>query len=325
MPIVKHSTYDERPYYFRNGHFETVLPSFFRNIEGLAYQRERIDTADDDFLDIDWATGGNQRLLVISHGLEGNSERHYVMSCAKYFHQRGWDVIAWNYRSCSGEMNKQLRLYHHGVTDDLETVIKHGLAKNDYPEAALVGFSMGGSTTLKFLGEQGKNLDPRIKSASVFSVPCNLWNSAEMLTLKENRFYKRRFLRKIKEKIKRKSVLWPDHIDITGIDEIKSFDVFDERYTAPLHGFKNAKDFYLTSTSDKVYDKISVPALIVNAKNDPMLGEECYPFELAKNNENLFLETPKLGGHVGFSLKKEEHSFMDERAFEFISQYVSSQ
>lgn len=322
MPIIKHSNYDQQAYYFKNGHVETILPSFFRKVKGVVYQRERIDTPDDDFLDLDWLKGGNNRLIIISHGLEGSSDRHYVMSCAKYFHKRKWDVLAWNYRSCSGEMNRQLRLYHHGVTDDLELIVNKGLSNSDYFEIAMVGFSMGGSTTLKFLGEKGADVNRKIKAAAVFSVPCNLWNSAEALKKRENRFYKKRFLRKIKNKIREKHSLYPDIINITGLDQIDSFDVFDERYTAPLHGFKSAEDFYTRSSSDRVYDKIKIPALIVNAINDPMLGQKCYPFDIVEDHETLFLETPATGGHVGFSLRKQDHSWMDERAFEFISKYL---
>lgn len=321
MPIIEHSSYDQRPYYFRNGHLETILPSFFRKVKGFDYSRERITTPDDDFLDLDWLRSGNHKVVILSHGLEGSSERHYVRSCAKYFHEHGWDVLAWNYRSCSGEMNRQLRLYHHGVTDDYETIVNQAIEA--YEEIALIGFSMGGSTTLKFLGEQGGSVHSKIKAAAVFSVPCNLWNSAEALVRKENRFYKRRFLRKLKNKVKAKAELWPDHIDVSELDQIKTFEVFDEYYTAPLHGFKDAHDFYTTSTSDRVYPRIQTPALIVNAKNDPLLGDKCYPVELAKSNGFLYLETPLYGGHVGFSLKGKKHSWMDERALEFIRQYTT--
>ena len=242
---------------------------------------------------------------------------------AAYFHKRGWDVLAWNYRSCSGEMNRALRLYHHGVTDDLHTVISHGLSLN-YEQAALSGFSMGGSTTLKYLGEKGDALDSRIVAAAVFSVPCNLWDSAVQLTLKGNRYYKNRFLKKLIKKVKHKAEIHPDQIDITGIDSITTFAEFDERYTAPLHGFKDAQDFYLTSTSDRFYHNIKIPTLIVNAKNDPMLGEKCYPYDLTKNHEFLYLEIPDHGGHVGFSLKRKKHSWMELRAFEFISDHLKS-
>lgn len=303
MPIIQESSYNTHPFYIKNGHFETIIPSFLGSVKGVNYTRERITTEDGDFLDLDWIKGNKERLIVISHGLEGSSERYYVQSMAKYFFSKGWDILAWNYRSCSGEMNRALRLYHHGVTDDYAHVIQHAIKTHKYERIALAGFSMGGSTTLKYLGEQGAQIDARICAAAVFSVPCNLWDSAVQLTKKENRFYTRRFLNKMIKKIKKKAALYPNKINIDNIDSITSFDEFDKRFTAPLHGFRDAKDFYDSSTSDQFYSSIQVPSLIVNAKNDPMLGQKYYPYEVAKNHKYLHLETPKTGGHVGFSLK----------------------
>ncbi len=319
MPILTSSSYQKRPFYLFNGHLETVLPSLFRKVKGVDYQRERLELNDGDFLDLDWVKQQSNKLLILSHGLEGSSDRHYVKGVARFFAQQGWDILAWNYRSCSGEMNRLPRMYHHGVTDDLERVIQRGLEGN-YTSIGLVGFSMGGSTTLKYLGELGKQVSHHIKAATVFSVPCNLWDSAIQLTKKENEFYKNRFLKKLKRKIEAKA---KDHssINIDGLKGIKHFNEFDDRYTAPLHGFKNAKDFYVSSTSDQFYHNIEVPALIVNAKNDPLLGDKCYPYELADSNPNLYLETPELGGHVGFTSVWGK-SYMEERAFEFISQYA---
>lgn len=316
MPILSGSSYQKRPFYLVNGHMETIVPSLFRKIDGVAYTRERLELADGDFLDVDWLRSGSDKLLVISHGLEGSSDRHYVKGAARYFHERGWDVLAWNYRSCSEEMNRLPRMYHHGVTDDLEAVINQGLEKQ-YQEINLLGFSMGGSTTLKYLGEQGDAVDRRITGAVVFSVPCNLWDSAVQLAKKKNRFYKDRFLGKLKKKIAIKAAMFPDLIDIEGLEVITTFDEFDERYTAPLHGFKDAQDFYVSSSSDQFYHNIRVRSIIINALNDPLLGDKCYPFDIVKNHSYLSLETPKLGGHVGFT-RISGPAWMEERAFEFL-------
>ncbi|MEQ6118372.1 alpha/beta fold hydrolase [Reichenbachiella sp. MALMAid0571] len=323
MPLISNSSYNNHSFYIHNGHFETIIPSLFREIKGIKYTRERIETPDDDFIDLDWLKDGNDKLIILSHGLEGSSDRHYVKSMAKYFHQLGWDVLAWNYRSCSGEINRALRMYHHGVTDDYDTMIQHALISNTYKKVVLSGFSMGGSTTLKYLGEKGSNVDPRILASAVFSVPCNLWDSALQLKKSENRFYRRRFLKKMLTKIKLKAEVYPDQINIEGVDNITTFDEFDERYTAPLHDFKDAQDFYTSSTSDQFYDNIKVPSLIVNAKNDPMLGNKCYPADIATTHPFLYLEIPKHGGHVGFSLKGKEHSWMDVRAYEFVQDFLN--
>jgi len=298
MPLVNKSSYTKSFNKLRNGHLQTILPSLLRTVDGVNYQRERIITDDQDFLDLDWLKCNANKLVILSHGLEGASDRHYIKSCAKYFHNRGYDVLAWNYRSCSGEMNKKLRLYHHGVTDDLETVINHAISNKAYHKIALIGYSMGGSTSLKYLGEGGSSIPKQVVAAVTFSVPCNLWDSAQKLTENQNKFYKNRFLKKLIKKIKEKHKQFPDQINIEGIDDIKSFAIFDEKYTAPLHGFKNAKHFYHASTSDSGYKTIQRPALIVNALNDPMLGKLCYPYEACKNHKYITLETPRCGGHV---------------------------
>lgn len=323
MPIIPRSTYGNFLHPFRSGHLETILPSLYRKVSGVTYNRERIETSDQDFLDLDWLKRGSNKLIILSHGLEGNSERHYMKSAAKYFNLKGYDVLAWNYRSCSGEMNRNLRLYHHGVTDDLEAVINHAIDSRNYKRIGLVGYSMGGSTTLKYLGENGYNVPKHIVGAAVFSVPCNLWDSAHQLTFRKNRFYQNRFLKKLKTKVILKHAQFPDAFSIEGIEQITSFGQFDERYTAPLHGFRNARHFYKTSTSDLHYHSIRVPCLIVNALNDPMLGEKCYPYEACRQNEFLTLETPKTGGHVGFSLRGKSYSWMDKRAHEFIDGFMT--
>ena len=114
MPVIPHSSYPGPPAYLRNGHLQTVVPSVFRKVKGVDYERERLELPDGDFLDLDWLDSRSKRLLIVTHGLEGDSHRHYVKGTAKLFSAAGWDVLAWNCRSCSGEMNRAFRLYNHG-------------------------------------------------------------------------------------------------------------------------------------------------------------------------------------------------------------------
>ncbi|MFM8741590.1 MAG: YheT family hydrolase [Cytophagales bacterium] len=321
MPIISQSSY-HHPSYLFNGHVQTIVPSMFRKIEGIRYQRERLELADGDFLDLDWLKQKAQKLVIISHGLEGNSERHYVMGMAKYFSVRGWDALAWNCRGCSGEMNRLPKFYHHGATEDLKAVVEHAVSTGAYSQVALVGISMGGSLTLKYFGESGDALLKNVKCASVFSVPCHLGDSAKELDKPNKRFYLNRFLKKLSKKIEAKSKIFPNEISHIGFERIKTFREFDTRYTAPLHGFKDADDFYTRASSGAYIASIAKPVLIVNALNDPFLPQTCFPFDVARTHASVWLETPATGGHVGFSLKGKQENWMEVRAFEFIQQYI---
>jgi len=316
MPIIN-SSYHNPPFYLFNSHLETIVPSMFRKIKGT-YERERLELPDGDFLDLDWMRGHQDKLVIISHGLEGNSERHYSKGVAHFFYQRRWDALAWNCRGCSGEMNRLPRFYHHGATEDIAAVIDHAIFKK-YKQIVLVGFSMGGSMSLKYVGERKNNLPSEIKSVATFSVPCDLGASARELDKPNKKFYLNRFLKKLENKIKAKSILFPDLISADKFDEIKTFRDFDNRYTAPLHGFIDADDFYTKASSGSYISSIQIPALIVNALNDPFLPEACYPFNMAETHPYVYLETPERGGHVGFSLASKSESWMEVRAFEFVN------
>jgi predicted alpha/beta-fold hydrolase len=318
MPVIENSTY-KAPQLMSCGHIQTIYPSFFRSFDNNFYQRERIDTSDNDFLDLDWVKKGNSRLAVISHGLEGSSTRSYVMGMARALLSAEWDVLAWNFRSCSGEINRQVRFYHSGATDDLSTVINYAVEKG-YAEIALIGFSMGGNLTLVYLGEQQAELNPAIKAAVTFSVPCDLADSSAQLAKWQNRIYMKRFLRMLHKKISEKKILFPEIIDDSDFESIKDFRDYDNRYTAPLHGFKSAEDYWEKCSSAQYIKNITIPTLLVNAKNDPFLNGKCYPIEEVAKSENVFLEMPFSGGHVGFiSFNKNERYWSEIRTLQFLS------
>lgn len=322
MPLIESSSYTKRPFYLFNPHLETIFPSALRKVKLPPYERERIKTPDHDFLDLDWIKGGNSKLVVISHGLEGNSTRPYVLGMAKAFREKGWDVLAWNCRTCSGELNMGRRMYHHGVSDDLKVVVEHALASENYEKVVLTGFSMGGSITLKYLGEYQQELPEELFRAVVFSVPCDLGASARELSKKGNAFYRKRFLRKLGKKIRAKALQMPDLLNAEGLEKIMHFPDFDNRFTAPLHGFKNANDFYRQASANIHLPKIKLPTLLVNAKNDPMLPKSCYPVEVAIDHPYLYLEMPDLGGHVGFTLAGKERNWAEQRALEFVEEQL---
>src|SRR5439155_743102 len=201
MPVIAHSTY-VAPRLLSNGHVQTFLPTLIRRVRALPYQRERISTPDGDFLDLDWAKTGSRQLAVLAHGLEGDSKAHYMLAMVKALAKRGWDAVAWNARGCSGEPNRVLRFTHSGATEDLQTVISHVLSASNYSQIALIGFSLGGNLTLKYVGERGRELDPRIKAAVAFSVPCDLQSGSRKLAEPANRIYMRRFLVTLHDRIR---------------------------------------------------------------------------------------------------------------------------
>lgn len=300
-----------------NKHLETIVPSLMRKVDGINYTRERINTTDGDFLDLDWLNTGSKRLVILSHGLEGNSERAYIKGMAKAFSKQHFDVLAWNYRGCSGEMNRKIRFYHSGATDDLNHVVHHAISKG-YEEIFLIGFSLGGNLTLKYLGEQSDKLPDTIRAAVAFSVPLNLHTSCIKISEPSNWIYSQRFLKSLKAKVEEKSRLIPE-LDASGLSKINNLTEFDDRYTAPIHGYTNAIDYYMQCSSIRFIDFIKRPTLIVNALNDPFLSADCYPTHLNKH-DFVKTEYPSRGGHVGFALFNQNGVYWSEqRALHFIS------
>jgi predicted alpha/beta-fold hydrolase len=305
-----------KPVFLFSAHLETIYPALLRKVNGVAYARERIQTPDDDFLDVDWLTQGAARVVIISHGLEGNTSRAYVKGMAQAFFNQNFDVLAWNFRGCSGEVNKQLRFYHSGATDDLDFVIHHAIQKG-YKEIRLIGFSLGGNMTLKYLGE--KKPPAEIRAAAVFSVPMDLHSSCLRISKPSNWVYSNRFLNSLKTKVITKSCVRPE-LNVTGIHKIRTLIDFDDRYTAPLHGFLNAVDYYQRCSSVHFVDSIKTPTLIVNAQNDPFLSDECYPRQRLSTHAFVRFEDPGFGGHVGFAqFSKNGLYWSEERALLFMT------
>ena len=321
MPVIAQSTY-RAPFYLFDHHLETIVPGLFRKVDPLPYVRERIETRDADFLDLDWVQKGAKKLVVLSHGLEGSSRRQYIQGMGRIFLLNGWGLLAWNCRSCSGEMNRKLKLYHHGATEDLKDVIEHVLKKYRYEAIILVGLSMGGSLSMKYLGENANNLPPAIKGGVGFSVPCDLGASAKMLSKPGNFIYRERFMKKLKRKIIQKSIQFPGALDLDGLEKIKHFPEFDQQFTAPINGFRSAEDFYTYASAGRYAEAVRVPYLLVNAANDPMLPPSCYPIKTAENSDYLFLEVSKRGGHVGFSTNRGPFNWAEQRALEFTHEVI---
>ncbi len=321
MPVLPTSDYRIH-FPFSNGHIQTMYPTLLRPTPRMSPKRTRIDTPDGDFIDIDVhsASTSTRRVVIISHGLEGNSRKKYPLGMAKAFTYAGWDVVCLNFRGCSGELNRTQRTYHSGVTDDLHTVLNHSLTTGGYTQAALVGFSMGGNQTLKYLGEYSANMPSEVKGAVVFSVPCDLAGSSKTLERPSCRIYMEYFMRGLRQRIREKDAQFPGLVTLDGLENITTFHEFDDRYTAPMHGFRDALDYYKQSSCLAYLPNINVPTLLVNALNDPFLTPTCFPHTLAEANPNLFLETPRTGGHVGFVRFSQDGLYWSEqRAVTFLN------
>jgi predicted alpha/beta-fold hydrolase len=326
MPLVAKSPY-QPPFYLFNGHLQTIVPSLWRTVPEVHYQRERIETEDSDFLDLDWsrlpAGQASDALAIVSHGLEGDASRPYVRGMVRALNQAGLDALAWNYRSCSGEMNRLLRSYHLGDTDDLDFVVRYALSTGRYRRVYLTGFSAGGNVTLKYLGEKPERVPAEVKRAAVFSVPTDLKASSYQIARLENRIYLKRFLKSLRAKMRQKAELLPGQVDLHDLDQLQDFPQFDERFTAPMHGFKSADDYYEHSSSGRYLSNIQVPTLLVNAQNDPFLSPTCFPKDVAAQSPYVFLETPSDGGHVGFAEGTPDGAYYSERrAVEFLTAEV---
>jgi uncharacterized protein len=321
MPLLPTPAYQPPKWQF-NGHLQTILPSLFRKVEGIVYRPERIETPDGDFLDLFWSQAGEkpaENLILLTHGLEGDAHRHYILGMVNMFNRHGWDALAWNARSCSPEINRLPRFYHHGDTSDLAWVAEHAI-KKEYKKIVLIGFSMGGSLSLRYVAERGGNAPANIFRAIGFSVPCDLASSVKHLSRWDNQIYEQRFLRKLDKKIRAKAEQMPGIISATPLQYVRHFRDFDNSYTAPLHGYIDADDFYKQASVKPLLENIAVPVLLLTAKNDPFLTPDCFPSEIATRHACFYAEFPEQGGHVGFALPNDNFSYAERRAWEFVSQ-----
>lgn len=322
MSIPINTSYPSPPWYQYNGHLQTILPAF--GGPKVKYKRKRLELDDGDFIDIDWLRLPHRpkQLVILTHGLEGNTDRPYIRSAANFFHNKGWDVLAWNCRSCSGEMNRLQRLYHHGEIGDIDLVVKHALTRGDYQKIVLIGYSMGGAITSKYLGVNGNNLPPGIIGGIAFSSPFDLEASVDALEIRGNGIYKKRFLKQLGDKVKIKNERFPGIIDIKKLKHVKRWRDFDEWFTAPMLGLSSAKEFYNLASANNFLAGLQRPILAVCATNDPIITESCLPD--TTNSSFLSSELTEKGGHVGYALKDKNYNWMDVRAWAEIEKWTNS-
>lgn len=322
MPILN-STYTPS-LLFKNAHINTVYKTLFYK-QPIQYKRTRIHTPDNDFLDLDFSLTGSKTIVIAIHGLEGSSNSKYILSLVNFLNSQKKDCLALNLRGCSGEDNTNIYSYNSGQIEDISLVVNYLIKNYNYKNIVLVGYSMGGNMTLKYMGEC-ENIPNEVKCAVGISVPTNLEGSSNSLSNKNNYIYLNRFLKSLKEKTILKANKHPSSIlNKEEILNAKNFVDFDNAVTAPLWGFKDASDYWTKCSSKQFIKNITTPTLLINALDDTFLSKSCYPFEEAKKSTSFYLETPKYGGHVGFntSLLKKDEMWSEKRINSFIQQIIS--
>lgn len=293
-----------------NRHVQTVASTVLRSPRNVFFYRERIDTLDGDFLDLDIAgvvgrpLPEDAPLILLLHGLEGNARRHYALEIYRQLAERGIRSVGMNFRSCSGEMNRTATLYHAGATGDVACV--HDWLDQRFPRASkgMVGVSLGANMLLKYLGERGADLSIRLRGAVAISPPFDLALGAAQPSSRSLSFYVDRFVQSIQAKIKAKTeangAIFGPRVDVQAALAAQTLQELDETFTAPLHGFRDAQDYYARCSSRRYLAGIRVPTLILRAKDDPLIPGDDIPFDLLDANPALFPGITEIGGHVGW-------------------------
>lgn len=291
------------PIWARGPHAQTLMARVLRPAAGPELVRERIETPDGDFLDVDWGhdPGPRAPVVLLLHGLEGSSRRAYVRSVARELTARGVRPVAMNFRGCSGEPNRAPRFYHSGDTADPAWLL--GLIRERWPARPVgaMGFSLGGNVLLKMLGERDDGGRGLVGAAAVMSVPYDLAAGSALLERSVmGRLYSEYFLRSLRRKLETKRRLLASEIDLAAARSARTIRDFDDRVTAPLNGFRGAEEYYAECSSSRFLEGVRVPTLLVHALDDPFLPASAIPRTDVERNRLVTLLLQSRGGHVGF-------------------------
>ena len=284
---------------YKGSHRQTILPNIFRRVKLPGYHRERIPLPDGDFVEVDWLKNDSKKLVVALHGMEGNSQRQYIKGILSQMYELGWDGLGFNFRGCSGTPNILARSYHCGETKDIGYVLEQICSDKNYETIVIVGFSLGGNVALLYSAQQKADLHEKIKAVVAVSVPCDLPACVPEISRPTNILYLNRFMKGLKDKVRSKEDMYR-HLDLKRIYSATNFQVFDDAFTAPVHGFASGEDYWKTVASLPHLEAIRIPALILNAQDDTFLSKSSTPMALAKSSSLLHVMHPANGGHVGF-------------------------
>jgi hypothetical protein len=299
----------QAPWWLPGGHLQT-LAGALAPAPRVAWRRERWDTPDGDFIDLDWA-GSSGPLLALFHGLEGGSSSHYARSIAAQAVARGWRCVVPHFRGCSGVINRLPRAYHSGDSEELDWILRR--LRPDFA----AGVSLGGNVLLKWLGEHGAEAAAIVRRAAAASAPLDLAASGRALDRGINRrLYTRLFLTTMKTKAYARITLHRSPIDERRLARARTLHEFDDIVTAPLHGFRGADDYWARASSAPWLERIRVPTLVLNAQNDPFLPRAALQAATRKASSDVVLEFPQAGGHAGFPGRGR---WLASRLLEFLS------
>lgn len=326
------------PAWLPGGHAQTLYSALWAQRHHISFVRERTNTPDGDFLDLDWSGPGllPERLadgrasahdvslngtaaqrwmldtdwsslpthadaLIVFHGLEGSSLSHYSQAIAHHFRSRGWVVVIANFRGCSGFPNQMARAYYSGDSAEIEFMLQHVRQRLPTARWHATGVSLGGNALLKHLGEAGES-SAWLQAAAGVSVPLDLPTCGKRLsdTFLGRHLYSRYFLRSIKKKIFFKAQQFPGSVDVLRTHQLRSIRELDDLYTAPMHGYRNALDYWTRASSLPLLASIRTPTLILNARNDPFVPQASLPGSQECSGQ-ILLHQPALGGHAGFT------------------------
>ncbi len=304
------------PAWLPEGHSQTIYAALWARHHRVSFTRERVDTPDGDFIDIDWTCPGaqpgaapdaatasdsaNQPALVLFHGLEGSSQSSYAQAIAHHFRARGWIVAIPHFRGCSGTPNRLPRAYHSGDSDEIGFMLDTVRARHPQARWHAAGVSLGGNALAKFLGERGESAN-WLQSAAAISAPLDLAGGGHTLGqgLANRRIYTRMFMRSLRNKVLNKARRFPAVIDVMRVAHAQDLHEFDDAYTAPLHGFAGVADYWSRASALPLLPGITVSTLVLNARNDPFQPARFLPGP-AQASRHVLLHQPANGGHAGF-------------------------
>ncbi len=307
------------PAWLPGGNLQTLYPALVARRADVSYLRERWNTPDGDFIDLDWTAAagtGSAPLLVLFHGLEGSSKSQYARGLMHHAMQRGWRGVVVHFRGCSGEINRLPRAYHSGDSTEIDWILRRLHAQHGGALFA-AGVSLGGNALLKWLGEQGQAAQDVVQRAAAVSAPVDLHAAGRALEQGFNMVYTNNFLATMKRKSFAKLEKHPGLFDPAKLRTTRTLREFDDLVTAPLHGYAGVDDYYTRASSKPLLMCVAVPTLLLNARNDPFLPGKALP-EQQQLSAAITAAFTDEGGHVGFPDSNGSIQWLPRTVLEFL-------